>query len=81
MQADDLEKDSIRTCALALRDAGFRQKRRGELLQPHPGGSRGWLGLNLLTEGMPEKLSVNPVVGVRHMASRRPRWSSAVTKR
>jgi hypothetical protein len=64
----DLVRESQDACAAALRAYGFTPKRRGLLLQP---GTKkiatGWLGLNLATVGLPAKLQVNPVVGVRHI--------------
>jgi hypothetical protein len=64
----DLEKGSQDACALALKQYGFKARRRGLLLQP--GSSKavtGWLGLNLATWALPAGLQVNPVVGVRHV--------------
>lgn len=64
----DLERASQDACASALRQYGFAAKRRGLLLQPLVNKNvTGWLGLNLATWGLPAKLQVNPVVGVRHV--------------
>jgi hypothetical protein len=64
----DLEVGAQDACAAALRKHGFVAKRRGVLLRPGGGGAAsGWLGLNLATWGLPDKLQVNPVVGVRHL--------------
>jgi hypothetical protein len=63
-----LEKDGQEACASALRQYGFVPKRRGILLQPRDVKDvTGWLGLNLATWGLPAKLQINPVVGVRHV--------------
>jgi hypothetical protein len=63
-----LERDSQDACASALRQYGYTAKRRGLLLQPRDRkGVTGWLGLNLATWGLPAKLQINPVVGVRHV--------------
>lgn len=63
-----LENNSQDACAAALKQYGFIAKRRGLLLQPREDKSvTGWLGLNLATWGLPAKLQINPVVGVRHL--------------
>jgi hypothetical protein len=64
----NLKTESLKACAAALRAYNFRKK-HGVFLQP--GGSpavTGWLGLNLATWGLPAKLQINPVVGVRHVS-------------
>ena len=64
----NLEKDSQDACAVALKGYGFVPRRRGILLQPRFGSdATGWLGLNMATWGLPEKVQINPVVGVRHV--------------
>ncbi|MFI1995284.1 hypothetical protein [Actinoplanes sp. NPDC020271] len=64
----NLERDSQDACASALRQYGYTVKRRGLLLQPRDKKEvSGWLGLNLATWGLPAKLQVNPVVGVRYV--------------
>ncbi|WP_157756637.1 hypothetical protein [Plantactinospora sp. KBS50] len=64
----NLERDSQEACASALRQYGYVAKRRGLLLQPRDRKDvTGWLGLNLATWGLPAKLQINPVVGVRHV--------------
>jgi hypothetical protein len=63
----NLERESQDACAAALRAQGFVPKRRGLLLQPGADKTvSGFLGLNLATWELPERLLVNPVVGVRH---------------
>jgi hypothetical protein len=64
----NLRTESLKACGAALRAYDF-SKQRGVFLQPGGDASvSGWLGLNLATRGLPEKLQVNPVVGVRHEA-------------
>jgi hypothetical protein len=63
-----LERASLDACASALRKYGFKARRRGLFLQPRTDEkATGWLGLNLATWGLPSKLQINPVVGVRHV--------------
>jgi hypothetical protein len=63
----NLKTESLKACNVALRAYNF-SKRQGVFLQPGATpAATGWLGLNLATWGLPAKLQVNPVVGVRHV--------------
>jgi hypothetical protein len=63
----NLKTESLKACDVALRVYRF-SKRRGVFLQPGASPAvTGWLGLNLATWGLPAKLQVNPVIGVRHV--------------
>lgn len=64
----NLERDGQDACASALKQYGYVAKRPGLLLQPRDSKDvTGWLGLNLATWGLPAKLQINPVVGIRHV--------------
>jgi len=63
-----LVKDSRDACASAVKRYGY-VARRGVLLQPRDSKDvTGWLGLNLATWGLPAKVQINPVVGVRYVS-------------
>ncbi|GAB3809521.1 hypothetical protein [Micromonospora zhanjiangensis] len=64
----NLKTESLKACGVALRAHNFT-KRRGVFLQPGSSPAvTGWLGLNLAAWGLPAKLQINPVVGVRHVS-------------
>lgn len=58
-----LKTEAISACEAALRPLGFI-KRAGTLLQERREGSSGWIGLNVATQGLPDCVKVNPVIGV-----------------